>query len=139
MNQAKKDFLKYKKAEEKQEQVVLDLQEKLNAAQLKLNQIKADKRDKGLQYYTLERRKDIVTRAQRCGFSAEDIEKMTYYLDDAHWNQDEVDKDGGILETYQSAEEFLEKNEHSPSVFENFFSALGTIPSEDERGEQNDN
>lgn len=139
MNQAKKDFFKYKKAEENQEQLVLDLQEQLNAAQTSLAKIKIDKRDKALQYYTLERRKDIVDRAKRCGLSADEIAKMTYFLDDAHWNQDEVQPEGGALKAYQNAEEFLKKNEPSPSFVEIFLDALGKIPTEQERGDKNDN
>lgn len=135
---------KYKRLlqeEDRQKQELLDWENQGEQKKAKLAQTQKEKRDMGLQYFTKEKRRDIVVRAKRCAYSAEDIKKMEYYQEETHWNQDEVEAEGGILKTFQEVEEFLKKNEQSPSKVKNLLSDLGKIFGEDDEGggAENDN
>lgn len=139
MSKIKKDFQKYVGEEDRQKQIITDLKEKLNTATSTLKEIQVRKRDVGLQYYTKEKRKEIIKKAEEMGYSAEEIMLMKRFLEDEHWNQDEVTIEMGIIEHFQHAENFIKTNTFSPSILANFLSSLGKLSSENEGGDQNDN
>lgn len=136
MSKVKKDFKKYVEEEDRQKQYILDLKEKLNSATSTLEAIQVRKRDVGLQYYTREKRKAIIERAEAMGYSPEEIKYMKDFLEDEHWNQDEVKIEGGVLAHFQHAEIYIKTN---TPLIENVLSFLGRLSSEGEGGDENDN
>lgn len=109
------------------------------------NQARAAKRDKGLIYYTEQYRKDIYERAKVQGFSAQDLEKMAYYLEPEHWNQDEIFRqvDNQIIDAvdlFFKAEQYLNANIPKKSVCVKIFDAISAFGSHMDKGdERNDN
>lgn len=104
------------------------------------NQAYAKKRDKGIIYYNEFRRKEIYDRAKAFGFSAQDLEKMAYYLGPDHWNQDEICRSVGdqivdAVDLFLKAEQFLNDNVQKKRMRDVFFdtvSALGNHVSKEE-------
>lgn len=124
-----------------------ELQEKqrLIDATNSYNHARDTKRDKGLVYYNESLRKEIYEQAKLRGFSAQDLEKMSYYLSPEHWNQDEVfqsvdDQIVDAVDLFYKAEQFLNANTQKHSfrvaVFD-FVSSLGGHM--DKEDELNDN
>ena len=62
---------------------------------------------------------------------------MKPFLGKAHWNQDEIEVEGGILASFQNAEDFIKSYETRSSIFVNILSSLGKLV-EDNKGEEND-
>lgn len=83
MGNPRHDFYKAREEDLRQRQRFVDA---TNA----YNQAHAKKGDKGLVYYDESCRKGIYEQAKKRGFSAQELEKMEYYLAPEHWNQDEV-------------------------------------------------
>lgn len=130
MGRQKKEYYNHDAQERKQKRIILDLNEQLEKEENVLKGIQTKKRNLGLQYFSKKKRKEIYDRAKQHGFSAEDLQRMEIFLDDEHWNQDEVSIAGGILELFQNAEIFLDENEHI-SMMSKVLSWLGDRVSED--------
>lgn len=90
------------------------------------------KRDKGIMYYNETLRREIYDRAKTFGFSAQDLEKMAYYLGPDHWNQDEIcrtvgDKIVDAVDLFYKAEQFLNNNGQKKSGKDAFINAISTL------------
>lgn len=90
------------------------------------------KRDKGIMYYNETLRREIYDRAKTFGFSAQDLEKMEYYLGPDHWNQDEIcrtvgDKIVDAVDLFYKAEQFLNNNGQKKSGKDAFINAISTL------------
>lgn len=138
MGNPRRDFYKAREEELRERQWVVDA---TNA----YNQAHAKKGDKGLVYYDEFNRKDIYDRAKILGFSAQELEKMEYYLAPEHWNQDEVYRsvDDQIIdatELFYKAEQFLNANSKKKSLGEKVFDVISSIGNHiDKEDETNDN
>lgn len=139
MDKIKKDFQNCITAENQQKQVIVDLQEKLDIAISSLQNIQTRKRDVGIQYFTKEKRANIVTHAAALGYSAEEIKQMKPFLDEAHWNQDEIEIENGILTRFQNAEDFINDYETHTPLLINILSSLGKLVKDNKGEENNDN
>lgn len=109
------------------------------------NQAHAKKGDKGLVYYDESCRKGIYEQAKKRGFSAQELEKMEYYLAPEHWNQDEVFRsiDDQIIdatELFYKAEQFLNANTQKKSLGGRVFDAISSFGNHmDKEDDTNDN
>ncbi|MBP3541347.1 MAG: hypothetical protein J6K72_05990 [Clostridia bacterium] len=135
MAKESKSFRTYAKEEIKLQQHILDLNTQVKASEKRLEEIRTKKRNAGLQYFSKEKRKEIFERAKNCGFSHKDLQAMEIYLEDEHWNQDEVVILGGILQLFQNAEEFIEENEPQTSWIRSMITSLGTFVDEEENND----
>lgn len=105
----------------------------------------AQKSDKGLVYYTDDYRKEIYEQAKSLGFSPQDLEKMAYYLDSEHWNQDEIrravnDQIIDAIDLFYKAEQFLNDNAQRKSWSVRLYDALASLGNHiDKEDNTNDN
>ena len=103
------------------------------------------KRDKGIAYYDEAYRKKIYDSAILSGFSPEDLEKMAYYLEPDHWNQDEVYRSVGdeiidAISLFYNAETFLNANMQVKPLGAKMYDTVASIGDHlDEGGTTNDN
>lgn len=135
MGRLKRDYYNYDQLEKKQRSKIVDLNEQLQKEKDKLESIKSKKRNLGLQYFSKKKRQEIYERAKEHGFSAEDLQRMSDFLDDVLWNQDMVDiTSNSILALFQDAELFLDENDHTPIV-KRILKWFGEIVSEDDRND----
>lgn len=109
------------------------------------NKAHAKKTDKGLVYYTEDQRKGIYEQARSLGFSPQDLEKMAYYLEPEHWNQDEIcrTENGSTIDAvdlFYKAEQFLNDNAQKKPLRGKLFDAIAFLGNDiDEEEELNDN
>lgn len=61
----------------------------------------------GLQYYTQERRNEIVNKAERLHYSKSELEKVRRYISDDNWNTDAVGID--TILSLESMEQYIGK------------------------------
>lgn len=108
----------------------------------------AKKTDKGLVYYTEDQRRGIYEQAKSLGFSAQDLEKMEYYLEPEHWNQDEIcrTENGSTIDAvdlFYKAEQFLNDNVQEKPLRGKIFDVIAFFGNDvndiDEEEELNDN
>lgn len=138
MGNPRRDFYKAREEELREKQRYVDA---TNA----YKQAHAKKGDKGLVYYDEAYRKEIYERAKLSGFSAQDLEKMEYYLAPEHWNQDEIyrsvdDQIIDAIELFYKAEQFLNANTQKKSFGEKVFDAISSFGNHmDKEDETNDN
>lgn len=138
MGNPRRDFYKAREEDLRERQRFVDATNAYNRAHAK-------KGDKGLVYYDESYRKEIYERAKILGFSAQELEKMEYYLAPEHWNQDEVYRsvDDQIIdatELFYKAEQFLNANTKKKSLGEKVFDAISSFGDHmDKEDETNDN
>lgn len=138
MGNPRRDFYKAVQEELEEKQRFVDA---ANAYQ----QARSKKGNKGLVYYGETRRKEIYSQAKSLGFSAQDLEKMDYYLDPEHWNQDEIYRPVGdqivdAIELFYKAEQYLNTNAQKKTLGEKLFDAIASLGDHmDKEGETNDN
>lgn len=105
----------------------------------------AQKGDKGLVYYGETYRKEIYEQAKLLGFSAQDLEKMAYYLESQHWNQDEIyrtvdDQMIDAVDLFYKAEQFLNYNAQKKTLGEKLYNIIASLGDHmDKEDEANDN
>ena len=124
-----------------------ELQERQNLvdATNTYNQARKAKRDKGIIYYNEGFRKEIYEKAKAQGFSAQDLEKMSYYLTPEHWNQDEVFRSADditidAVDLFYKAEQFLNANAPKKSLGEKIIDVISAFGGHmDREDETNDN
>lgn len=113
--------------------------------QTHITRLTQKKGDKGLVYYDESCRKGIYEQAKKRGFSAQELEKMEYYLAPEHWNQDEVFRsiDDQIIdatELFYKAEQFLNANTQKKSLGGRVFDAISSFGNHmDKEDDTNDN
>ena len=106
---------------------------------------RAQKGDKGLIYYADDYRKEIYEQAKSLGFSPQDLEKMAYYLESEHWNQDEVyrsvdDQIIDAVELFYKAEQFLNVNAKKKTWIVKIYDVIASLGNHmDEEDDTNDN
>lgn len=89
--------------------------------------------------------KESTNRQKKRGFSAQELEKMEYYLAPEHWNQDEVFRsiDDQIIdatELFYKAEQFLNANTQKKSLGGRVFDAISSFGNHmDKEDDTNDN
>lgn len=137
MGNARKAFIK---AVKKELQAKTQLIDATNIYQ----QAHTQKGDKGLIYYTEEYRKEIYEQAKLMGFSAQDLEKMSYYLVPEHWNQDEIyrsDDDQLIdaVDLFYKAEQYLNANIQKKTLGKKVFDVVSAIGNHLDGGEEETN
>ena len=138
MGNPRRDFYKAREEDLRVRQRFVDATNAYNRAHAK-------KGDKGLVYYDESYRREIYGRAKILGFSAQDLEKMEYYLAPEHWNQDEVyrsvdDQIIGGTELFYKAEQFLYANTKKKSLGAKVFDAISSFGDHmDKEDETNDN
>lgn len=138
MSNTRRAFIKAKKEELREKQRLVDATNSYTKA--------CDaKRDKGLVYYSESFRREIYTRAKLRGFSAQDLEKMAYYLDPDHWNQDEVRRTDGeqifdAIDLFYKAEQYLNANAPKKPISKKIFDGISSFGGHmDKEDESNDN
>lgn len=106
---------------------------------------RAQKGDKGLIYYADDYRKEIYEQAKSLGFSPQDLEKMAYYLESEHWNQDEIyrsvdDQIIDAVELFYKAEQFLNVNAKKKTWIVKVYGMIASLGNHmDEEDDTNDN
>lgn len=106
---------------------------------------RAQKGDKGLIYYADDYRKEIYEQAKSLGFSPQDLEKMAYYLESEHWNQDEIyrsvdDQIIDAVELFYKAEQFLNVNAKKKTWIVKIYDVIASLGNHmDEEDDTNDN
>lgn len=106
---------------------------------------RAQKDDKGLIYYADDYRKEIYEQAKSLGFSPQDLEKMAYYLESEHWNQDEIyrsvdDQIIDAVELFYKAEQFLNVNAKKKTWIVKIYDVIASLGNHmDEEDDTNDN
>ena len=136
MGNAKKDFRKYVELENQQVQRIVGITNQLKSANDELIKIRKLKIDAGIRYYTSEKRKDLLEQIKQLGYSHEEIRRMEPFIEENHWNQDEIDDE--ILALFQNAEEFLRNSLTTSKKVQSFLSTLGKMITDEGNG-QNDN
>lgn len=125
MGNSRRDFYKAVREELEEKQRYVDA---ANAYQ----QARTKKANKGLVYYGEMKRKEIYNQAKSLGFSAQDLEKMAYYLEPEHWNQDEIyhsvgDQIVDAIELFYKAEQYLNTNAQKKTLGEKLFDAIAFL------------
>lgn len=119
------------------EQRELELKKEITNVQEKKSELKIRARDKGLQYYNIYRRHDLLSRAEKGGYSKFAINKLSVFLDEKHWNQDEVTED--ILFEFCSIDKWVTNNIPSKSIFKKISTTISKISDMDIGENNNDN
>ena len=138
MGNPRRDFYKAVQEESQEKQKLVDATNAYKQAHDK-------KGDKGLIYFNETHRREIYFQAKSLGFSAQDLEKMAYYLEPDHWNQDEIYKSIGdqlidAIDLFYKAEQFLNANAQKKSMREKLFDAVAALGGHmDKEDENNDN
>ncbi len=135
MSKIQKDFGKIVKSEDALVQQIVDTENELRKLNNNLNEVRIQKVDKGLQYYSKEKREEIIKKANSLGFSAQDISTMQRFEGNDHWNQDEVVID--IIDLFYKAEQFIDNNEYKSPLIVRIIEHLGDLSNnEDKRGDE---
>ena len=74
----------------------------------------------GLLYYTKERRKNLLLRAEKLCYSKKIIDNLNQFSDE-NWNSDSVNEQ--IIKDFETMESYV--NEHTPSYEKSVMFALG--------------
>ena len=138
MGNPRRAFYKAVEEELKEKQRLVDATNAYQKAQAK-------KGDKGLVYYTDDYRKEIYEQAKSLGFSPQDLEKMAYYLEAEHWNQDEIyrsvdDQIIDAVDLFYKAEQFLNNNVQKKTWGAKIYDAIASLGDHiDKEDDPNDN
>ena len=125
MSKIQKDFGKIVKSEAALVQQIVDKQNELRKLNNDLDEVRIQKVDKGLQYYSKEKREEVIKKANSLGFSAKDIGMMRNFEGNSHWNQDEVAIN--IIDLFCKAEQFIDNNEYKSPLIVRIIEHLGDL------------
>ena len=87
------------------EQELASLLEKKDKLERKIEMDRQNKFEKGMLYYSGNRRDSLLDRAKELRYSENAINRLKS-IDDQHWNPDYVDK--SVIEDFESIEQFVD-------------------------------